>query len=422
MKKAVPKPQSLLLTNARIVLPGKVIAASLLIKDGHLARIFESVGKVERASSTLNLEGYTLLPGFIDVHIHGAVGVDAMEASADDLHRVARFLAAHGVTAWLPTFVPAPDADYRRATSAVEELIATQHQRLPAARALGLHYEGPFVNAAQCGALRTAYFRRFAGASEVDALPVLHEKSAVHLITVAPEIEGGIELVRELRRRNWIVSIGHTRASSEVLDEACEAGARHMTHFPNAMLALHHRAAGPINWGLLRDDVTCDVIADGVHCDSSMLRLILKCKGAERIALISDAVAPAGLGDGVYDVWGEKIKVTDGRTSNSRGSIAGSVIAMDDAVRMMLSLGASIEETARMASLNPARLLGVDKVCGSIETGKRADLVAVDDGGRVRLTIVGGRIAFDATQGSDPATPQTEHKADELKADKGIQL
>lgn len=407
MKKAVPKPQSLLLTNARIVLPGKVIAASLLIKDGHLARIFESVGKVERASSTLNLEGYTLLPGFIDVHIHGAVGVDTMAARADDLHRVALFLARRGVTAWLPTFVPAPDADYRRATSAVEELIATQHQRLPAARALGLHYEGPFVNAAQCGALRTAYFRTFAGASDVGALPVLNEKSAVHLITIAPEIEGGIELVRELRRRNWIVSIGHTRATSDVLDEACEAGARHMTHFPNAMLALHHRAAGPVGWGLLRDDVTCDVIADGVHCDSSMLRLVLKCKGAERISLISDAIAPAGIGDGVYDVWGEKIKVTGGCTSNERGSIAGSVIAMDDAVRMMLSLGVSIEETARMASSNPARLLGVDRDCGSIEVGKRADLVALDDEGRVRLTIVGGRIAFDAALNTNAAAPRT---------------
>lgn len=399
--------RSLLLGAARIVLPDKVIeGASLAINEGRITNIHGNAkDEAVRGDAFLNLEGLTLCPGFIDMHIHGAVGVDTMAATADDLHRVALFLARHGVTTWLPTFVPAPDADYRRATSAVEELIATQHQRLPAARALGLHYEGPFVNAAQCGALRTAYFRTFAVASEVDALPVLHEKSAVHLITIAPEIEGGIELVRELRRRNWIVSIGHTRASSEVLDEACEAGARHMTHFPNAMLALHHRAAGPISWGLLRDDVTCDVIADGVHCDSSMLRLILKCKGAERIALISDAVAPAGLGDGVYDVWGEKIKVTDGRTSNSRGSIAGSVIAMDDAVRMMLSLGVSIEETARMASLNPARLLGVDKVCGSIETGKRADLVAVDDGGRVRLTIVGGRIAFDATQGSDPATP-----------------
>ncbi|MGI8654287.1 MAG: N-acetylglucosamine-6-phosphate deacetylase [Pyrinomonadaceae bacterium] len=389
----------MLLKNVRLIAPYMVREhASLLLKGGRISRILEHhEDLMDRVDTSLNLEGLTLYPGFIDMHIHGAVGVDAMEASADDLHRVARFLAAHGVTAWLPTFVPAPDADYRQATSAVEELIATQHERLPAARALGLHYEGPFVNAAQCGALRTAYFRRFADGSELDALPVLHEKSAVHLITVAPEIEGGIELVRELRRRNWIVSIGHTRASSEVLDEACEAGARHMTHFPNAMLALHHRAAGPIGWGLLRDDVTCDVIADGVHCDSSMLRLILKCKGAERIALISDAVAPAGLGDGVYDVWGEKIKVTDRRTSNSRGSIAGSVIAMDDAARMMLSLGVSIEETARMASLNPARLLGVDKSCGSIEKGKRADLVALDEEGRVRLTIVGGLIAFDAT-------------------------
>ena len=335
-----------------------------------------------------------------------------MTATADDLHRVALFLAQHGVTAWLPTLVPAPVEDYRRTRNAVEELIFKQDARTPAARALGLHYEGPFVNTAQCGALRTAYFRTFASMSDLDALPALREHSAVQMITVAPEIAGGIELVRELRRRNWIVSIGHTRASGDVLDEACEAGARHMTHFPNAMLPLHHRASGPVGWGLLRDNVTCDVIADGVHCDASMLRLALKCKGTQRVSLISDAVAPAGLGDGAYAVWGEQINVKNGCTSNQRGSIAGSVITMEDAVRMMLSLGVSIAEAAQMASLNPARLLGIAHLYGSIEVGKRADLVALDDAGRVRLTIIGGRIAFDATRDSAAAAaPELTNKA-----------
>lgn len=379
----------------------------LHVSAGRIASIDEErKDEIESGIVSYDLDGLTLVPGFIDVHLHGAMGVDTMAATAEDLHRVALFLARHGVTAWLPTFVPAPVEDYRRATNAVEELIATQDERTPAARALGLHYEGPFVNIAQCGALRTAYFRTFAGMSDLDALPALNEQNAVQMITVAPEIEGGIELVRELRRRNWIVSIGHTRAGIEALDAACEAGARHLTHFPNAMLPLHHRAAGPVGWGLLRDDVTCDVIADGVHCDATMLQLVLKCKGTQRVALISDAVAPAGLGDGNFDVWGEEIKVTNGRTSNHRGSIAGSVITMDDAVRMMRSLGVSIEEAALMASYNPARLLGVERHHGSIEAGKRADLVALDDAGCVRLTIIGGRIAFDAAQDSDAAEPQ----------------
>jgi N-acetylglucosamine-6-phosphate deacetylase len=159
------------------------------------------------------------------------------------------------------------------------------------------------------------------------------------------------------------------------------------------MTPLHHRAPGPAGWGLLHDEVTCDVIADGIHIDPMMLKLILRTKTAERVSLISDAIAAAGLGDGDYQVWGERIAVRNGRTQNARGSIAGSVITMLDAVRMMLSLGASEIEVARMASTNPARLLGIDRDCGSIEAGKRADLVALDQDGNVRLTIAGGRVS-----------------------------
>jgi N-acetylglucosamine-6-phosphate deacetylase len=142
-----------------------------------------------------------------------------------------------------------------------------------------------------------------------------------------------------------------------------------MTHFMNAMAALHHRKPGPVNWGLSRDDVTCDMIADGIHLDPSMLRLLVKVKGTSRLSLISDAIAAAGKGDGEYQIWGETITVKNGRTSNAAGSIAGSVISMSDAVRMMSSLGFSAVEVVRMASLNPARLLRIDHECGSIEEG-----------------------------------------------------
>jgi N-acetylglucosamine-6-phosphate deacetylase len=168
-----------------------------------------------------------------------------------------------------------------------------------------------------------------------------------------------------------------------------------MTHFMNAMSPLHHRSPGPIGWGLLKDEVSCDVIADGVHVDPLILKLVLRSKTPERIALISDAVSPTGLGDGEYQIWGETISVIEGRTQNERGSIAGSVITMHDAVRMMLSLDIPVEDVARMASTNPARLLGVNQDCGSIEMGKRADLVALDGEGNVRLTLIGGRGAFE---------------------------
>jgi N-acetylglucosamine-6-phosphate deacetylase len=391
---------TLLLRNARAVLPGGVAErASLLVRGGRIAGVSNADGEeAARASgASLDLDGLTLYPGFVDAHIHGAVGVDTLEASAEDLHAVARFLARSGVTAWLPTLVPAPAEDYRRAVESIAGLMSAQDERPAAARAVGVHYEGPFVNERQCGALRTAYFRSFKDASDLDDLPTLDAAGAAHMITVAPEVLGGIELVGELKRRGWVVSIGHTRADVETLEGARLAGARHMTHFLNAMSPLHQRAPGPIGWGLLQDDVTVDLIADGIHSDPLMLRLVLRCKTAARVSLISDAVAPAGLGDGEYQVWGETIKVSNGRTRNERGSIAGSVITMLDAVRTVASLGLAETDIARVASQNPARLLGLDDECGSIETGKRADLTALDAQGRVRLTLVGGRIAFDAT-------------------------
>ena len=387
----------LLLRGAHLVLPDQVTSESnLLIADGRIQTIHEGGQAIPlRPVRTFDLDGLTLFPGFIDVHIHGAVGVDTMEADAAALHNVARFLAQHGVTGWLPTLVPAPVEDYRRAAEAIEQLMREQEEHPAAARALGLHYEGPFINSAQCGALRTAYFRTFKEGTELDDLAVFENVDAAQMMTVAPEIEGGIALVKELTARGWVVSIGHTRSGVDVLERACEAGARHMTHFMNAMSPLHHRAPGPVGWGLLRDDVTCDLIADGIHLDPLALQLILRCKTPARVALISDSVAPAGLTDGEYRVWGETIRVEQGRTSNERGSIAGSVITMLDAVRLMLSLGVPATDVARMAAANPARLIGVDQECGSIEEGKRADLTCLDAEGRVRLTLVGGRVAFD---------------------------
>ena len=390
--------RALLVVGARLVLPGEVSeGGSLLVEGGRITR----VGGREEAppgARVLDLEGLTLYPGFVDVHIHGAAGVDTLEAGAEDLYRVARHLAGEGVTAWLPTFVPAPAEDYRRAVEAVEGLVNLQDTRPAAARALGIHYEGPFVNERQCGALRTAYFKTFARGDELDELPALGSEGAAHMMTLAPEVEGGVELIGELVSRGWVVSIGHTRADLETLERARRAGARHMTHFLNAMSPLHQREPGPVGWGLLQDDVTVDLIADGVHSNPLMLRLVLRCKTAAGVSLISDAVAPAGLGDGVYKVWGETITVEGGRTRNERGSIAGSVISMLDAARNMSLLGLSEPDLARLASLNPARLLRVDDVCGSIEEGKRADLTALDADGKVRLTLVGGRVAYESRQ------------------------
>lgn len=375
---------ALVLENARVILPDrKIEAGSVMIARGLITLITD--GSNETKAKALDLSGLTLLPGFIDVHIHGAVGIDTMDANAEQLGAVAKFLATQGVTSWLPTLVPATTEQFSRAVGEIAKSMKLAHG---GARVVGVHYEGPFVNSAQCGALHKEYFKTYSGPED---LTCLHSpENAVRMITMAPEISGGIELVRELKAQGWVVSIGHTRADLKILDEACEAGARHLTHFMNAMPPLHHRAPGPVGWGLAHEDVTFDLIADGIHLDPFMLRLLVKTKGVRGITLISDAIAAAGRGDGDYQIWGETITVKDGRTANASGSIAGSVISMLDAVRLMHSLGVPYTDLAQMASTNPARLLGIDRVCGSIEVGKRADLVALDQSGNVRLTLIGG--------------------------------
>jgi N-acetylglucosamine-6-phosphate deacetylase len=393
------------------MVPGRVLeGATLTVRNGRIARIGDPQADIS-SEPISDLSGLTLYPGFIDVHIHGAIGVDTMEADKNALHAVSVFLASQGVTGWLPTLVPAPDRDYELAIKAITELIVEQSQanelalssecdetgrrqwRL-GARALGVHYEGPFVNRLQCGALRPDYFKTLEELPDLDRLPTPQTGSAVKMMTVAPEVERGIELIHGLKARDWVVAIGHTRADVEVLDRAFNAGARHMTHFMNAMAPMHHRAPGPIGWGLSRADVTCDLIADGVHLDPFMLQLLLRMKSPESLTLISDAIAAAGRGDGQYKIWGEAIEVRDGRTRNARGSIAGSVITMLHAVRLMTTLKVSEIDIARMAASNPARLLGMEHECGSIEEGKRADLVALDSEGNVRLTLVGGAVAY----------------------------
>ena len=370
----------LLLKNANLVLPDREVRDSVLIADGKIA----AIGNDAQADEEIDLSDCTLLPGFIDVHIHGAVGVDVMDATPAGLQRMSDYLASQGVTSWLPTFVPASDENYVSAVAVISEALAST-----GARIAGVHYEGPFVNSKQCGALHTEYFKSYSRPEDLEFLVV--PANGARMITLAPEVDGGVELVRELKARGWVISIGHTRADLRVLDDACAAGARHMTHFMNAMSPLHHRNPGPIAWGLSRDDVTVDMIADGIHLDPFMLRLLLKLKGARGISLISDAIAAAGKGDGDYDIWGETISVKDGRTANASGSIAGSVISMLDAVRLLHSLGVSYPDLALMSSLNPARLLNLDHECGSIEIGKRADLVALDKNTNVKLTLIGGR-------------------------------
>lgn len=378
---------SLVIKNAAVVMPGGTSSPSdMRIENGVIAAVSE-VGS-EASANAFDVEGRTAVPGFVDVHIHGAVGIDVNESDAAGLMQIAEFLAANGVTAWVPTLVPDSDKNYARVIGEIGRLMEMQEGR-SAAQAVGVHYEGVFASEKMCGALRPEYFKKFTG-REVSELPRL--KRGIHMTTFAPEVEGGVDLARELTANGWIASIGHTSASPDVLDRAFEAGARHLTHFYNAMTGLHHRNVGVVGWALTKSDVTFDIIADGMHVHPKMLAFACRSKTPEKVTLISDSVAPTGLGDGEFELWGEKITVTNGITKNERGSIAGSVITMLDAFRRMLSLGFSPEEASRMASLNPAKLLGVSDSRGSIEVGKRADIVVLEPDGSVYMTVVGGAV------------------------------
>lgn len=375
---------SILLKNVTAILPNQILEnASILVDDGQIAKI--SIGNL-KADETINLDNKIVYAGFIDIHNHGAVGVDTNEAGVDGFIEVGKFLAENGVTAWLPTFVPDSDENYRKQIEKLERVRLIQAD-LPIAQVVGVHYEGVFANVQMCGALRPQYFKTFTG-NELGELPTLAD--GIHHTTYAPEIEGGIELTKELKKLGWIPSIGHTKADFETLENAFAAGAKHITHLFNAMTGVHHRNLGVAGWALTKDEISCEIIADKIHVHPKMLRLAVKNKPSDKLLLVSDSVSPTGLGDGDFEIWNEKVSVVNGRTQNERGSIAGSVITMLDAVRNMLSIGFSPIEVSKMASANPAKLLGIEKDYGSIEVGKRADLVVLDEQGKVVFSMVGG--------------------------------
>jgi N-acetylglucosamine-6-phosphate deacetylase len=295
----------------------------------------------------------------IDLHIHGAFGVDVQTAGPEALDTFARGLAARGVTGFLPTLVPAPLDELAASTARLAAWARSRKEgdgrgALP----LGIHFEGPFVAKARCGALHVSSFRDGATGGGLEAfLEAVGEVPGRAMATVAPEIPGGVRIVSALARKGWVVSLGHTDADSSTLDEARAAGARHMTHFGNAMRPLHHRELGPVGWGLLARGVTVDVIADLHHLSPGFLRLVLASRGASNVALISDAAPPAGLPDGPYEAWGERLVLAGGCVRNGAGALAGSAALLDECVMNLAALGLSGEEAVGCAREVPARIL-----------------------------------------------------------------
>lgn len=355
-----------------------------------------AVGATEGAArgAIRELHGLTILPGFIDLHIHGAGGADA---HAGEIAALAAFLPRCGVTSFLPTL--AADAEERTiaALRAVAATMAAQRDGAPGATVLGAHLEGPFLNPARAGTIPPEHMHPAEPARLarlLDAAP-----GVVRLMTIAPDAPGAIDLIPTLVAAGVVVSMAHTAADYDLFRRAIDAGARHTTHLFNAMTGIHHRAPGAAGAALTDERITVELIADGEHIHPAILALTLRAKGVDNVALVSDAVSPAGLPVGDYPLFGRQVH-SDGRTVRlADGTLAGSLGTLDQGLRTLIAplprgAGLGLAEAARPLATVPARILSLPDR-GAIVPGFMADLVAVDDAGKVRLTIVGGRVAYE---------------------------
>ncbi|WP_304174544.1 N-acetylglucosamine-6-phosphate deacetylase [Limnochorda pilosa] len=359
-----------------------------------LPRRLEGAGvEVGRQSlEEIHTEGGYLCPGFIDVHLHGGGGADVMDASPGALSQLARTHARHGTVAFLPTTVTAPYEQLHRVLEAVEE---TAGAREEGAELLGVHLEGPHLNPARAGAQNP----EFLTPPSLPEMQALLERfpGRVRWVTVAPELEGARELIQYLREAGVVVSIGHSDATYEQAMVAFQWGISHATHTFNGMNPLHHRAPGVPGAVLTAPGVSAEIIADGFHIHPGVARLLWQVKGPDRLLLVTDAMRATDLPDGRYDLGGLEVDVVGGAARLAgQETLAGSTLTLERAVAWMVeAVGLSLAEAVQLASLNPARRLGVAHRLGSLEVGKDASLVLLDDALRVRLTLRQGELMYD---------------------------
>lgn len=377
---------TLLVTNATVLTPdGPVAPGWLAATDATITGVGAGdppAGLVADAD-VIDGAGTTLAPGFVDVHVHGAVGHETMDADPAGLRRMAAFYADHGVTAFCPTTWTASPDDTLAAVQAVSEAMAEPG---PGARILGAHLEGPYLNAKRCGAQAPQHMR-LADPDEVEALL---SSGVVRLITLAPEFEANRRAIPALRGHRVTVSAGHSDATYEETVAAIGLGVDHTTHLYNAMSPLHHRAPGMVGAMLGDPRVRCELIADNVHVDPGAMAVAWQAKGPDRLCLVTDALRAAGLAEGTYRFDDRDVTHRDGAMWLPDGSLAGSVLTMDAALRNLLAAtGATLDEAWPTASRTPARSAGAADI-GELSVGARADLVLLDADLAVVATIIGG--------------------------------
>ena len=367
----------------RALTPEHEIADAVVLIDG---RKIVAVGgrdevTVPASARRCDKRAFSIVPGFIDVHIHGAAGYDVMDARPEALAAITAGVTAWGTTSFVATTVTASEESTSRAVGAVAgwmERAAREHAgSTPSAEILGVHFEGPFISRARRGvhpeeciaAPSISLLRRLLAAA----------KGTGRILTLAPELPGAAELIAEALRAKLVVSLGHTDASYAEAMAAISRGARHAAHVFNAMRPFAHRETGVLGAILTSSGVTAELIADGVHVDDAAIRVLLATKGPQGVILVSDGTAATGMPDGKYRLGNFEVNVAGRVARNSEGKLAGSTLTLDRAMRNMIALGTPLRETLPMLTSNPARLLGLERRKGCIVAGADADLVLLDD-------------------------------------------
>jgi N-acetylglucosamine-6-phosphate deacetylase len=365
---------------------GRVVHRAGVAEDGWLelddGRIAAAGAGAPARAPDRDFAGRWVLPGFVDVHVHGGGGASFASGDIAEARRAIGFHRRHGTTTTLASLMTAGLDELERSLSSLAGLVES-------GELAGLHVEGPFLSPARCGAHDARLLR--APARDDLARLLAASRGSVRMVTLAPELEGGLDAVRQVAGHGAIAAVGHTDAGYEATRDAIDAGATVATHLFNAMRPLHHRDPGPVP-ALLEDErVTLELICDGVHLHPGLVHSVLALAGPGRVALVTDAIAAAGAGDGVYELGGRDVRVEDGVARLAGAdTLAGSTLTMDAALRVAVGAGVTVADAARALSETPARLLGLHERVGALEPGMDADLVVLDDGLRVQAVMSKG--------------------------------
>lgn len=376
------------IANGRIYTENETIEHGyILVEDGKITQITE--GEYQGDLTTIDVKGQHVLPGFIDIHMHGGYGEDAMDASFEGLKHLSESLLSEGTTSFLATTMTQSDDNIIKALKNIVNYQA-QQDALNAASIVGIHLEGPFISEYKVGAQNPAYVQR----PSVEKVQQFQEiaNNQIKVMTFAPEVEGADETLSTLHDQiNF--SIGHTVATFDEVNEAVAHGAKHVTHLYNAGTAFEHRNPGLSGAAWVNDELSTESIVDGIHSHPASVKIAYKQKGNKRFFLITDAMRAKGMPDGEYDLGGQNVVVKGSEARLTSGALAGSILKMNEGLKNLIEFtGAPLDDLWRVTSLNQAIALKIEGEKGSIAIGKVADIVVVDDDIQVLTTIKSGKV------------------------------